>query len=131
MKSYKKEQYLQIYIPLIMFVLMTVALIIGVILVSGTQAHSISHWGNISAVVVIVPLLINLLILLLIIILIIVGVAKLTKWVPIHLSNLYVMVIKLAIFFMNGSNKITSPIINSRAKLSSFQSILKKGISKS
>ncbi len=131
MKSYKREQYLQIYVPLIVFVLITVTLILGVILISGTQGQSISHWGNISSVVVIVPLLINFIILLLLIILIIVGVAKLIKWVPIHLSNLYVIVIKLAIFVMNASNKITSPIINSRAKLSSFQSIFKKGISKS
>lgn len=129
-KPYKKEQYIQIYIPLIVFAFISILLVAGVIFVSGNQAQSISHWGNISAVIIIFPLFFELLLVLLLLVLLIIGFAKLIKWVPIHLSNLYVLIIKAAIFVMNISNKITSPIINSRAKFYSFQYIFKKGTSK-
>jgi len=126
-KSYKKEQLIQIYLPLFVFVLVTLGLIVGVILVSGRNAQTIFHWGNISAVVVILPLLFDLIIFLLILVFLIFGIAKIIKWLPIHLSNLYVFIIRIAIFIMNGSNKITSPIINTRAKLFSLKSIYRKG----
>lgn len=125
-KSYKNEQFLQIFLPLFAFVLIGFILTFGVIRLFNSGGSSIAHWGNISAVFIIVPLLFETLLSIILVIFLVMGLGKLIKWLPIYLSRIYVFIIKIAIFIMKGSNNITSPIINSRAKLSSLKSILRR-----
>ena len=123
----QKEHFLQIYLPLTIFVLLVIIVAVLVINISGTNIQSVQHWANISVVVLIVPSLFASLLLLAIFILLVVGQAKLLKWLPIHFANFYVIIMKIAIVIMNGSNKIVSPVINSKSKLFSLKSIWKKG----
>jgi hypothetical protein len=125
-KKYRNEQLLQIYLPLIAFVLIGTLLTIGVIRLFDGGGSSIAHWSNISAVFLIVPLLLEILITTILVIFLVIGLGKLIKWLPIYISTVYVFIIKITIFIMNGSNKITSPIINSRAKISSLKSIFRR-----
>lgn len=125
-KTYRNEQLLQIYLPLIAFVLIGTLLTIGVISLFDGGGSSIAHWSNISAVFLIVPLLLEILITTILVIFLVIGLGKLIKWLPIYISRVYVFIIKITIFIMNGSNKITSPIINSRAKISSLKSIFRR-----
>lgn len=125
-KSYKNEQLLQIYLPLFAFVLIGFILTFGVIRLFDRGGSLIAHWGNVSAVFLIVPLLFETLLTTILVIFLVLGLGKLIKWLPIYLSRIYVFIIKIAIFIMKGSNNITSPIIKSRAKLSSLKSILRR-----
>ena len=125
-KSYKNEQLLQIYIPLLAFVLVGFILTFGVVRLFDSGGSSIAHWGNISAVVLIVPLLIEIFLATLLVIFLVLGLGKLIKWLPIYMSRIYVFFIRIAILIMKGSNNITSPIINSRAKLFSLKSIFRR-----
>lgn len=122
----QKEHFLQIYLPLTFFVLFVIIVVVSVINISGTNIQSVQHWANISMVVLIVPSLFASLLVLAIFILLIVGQAKLLKWLPIHFANFYVFIMKIAIVIMNGSNKIVSPVINSKSKFFSLKSIWKK-----
>lgn len=125
-KSYKNEQLVQIYLPLFAFVLIGIILTFGVVRLFDSGGSLIAHWGNISAVFIIVPLLLETLLATILVVFLVIGVGKLIKWLPIYLSRFYVFIIKIAIFIMKGSNSFTSPIINSRAKLSSLKSILRR-----
>ncbi|PKO07392.1 MAG: hypothetical protein CVU41_01455 [Chloroflexi bacterium HGW-Chloroflexi-3] len=123
----KKEHYLQIYLPLTFFLLSVIITSVLVINISGTQTQSVQHWANISTVLLIVPIFFSSLLVLAILILLIIGQAKLLKWLPIHIANLYVFIMKIAILIMNSSNKIVSPLINTKSKIFSLKSIWKKG----
>lgn len=125
-KPYISEQILQIYLPLFVFVLIGLILIFGVIRLFDSGGSSIAHWGNISTVVVIVPLLIGTLLTTVFIIFLLIGLGKLIRWLPIYISKIYVFIIKIAVFIMKRSNNITSPIINSRAKISSLKTIFRR-----
>ncbi|MBE0687606.1 MAG: hypothetical protein IH585_16565 [Anaerolineaceae bacterium] len=123
----KKEHFLQIYLPLSFFLLLVMIAAVLVINISGSKIQSVQQWANISAVLLIVPLLFTSFIVLAILILLIFGQAKLLKWLPIHFANFYVFIMKIAIFIMNGSNKIVTPIIKTKSKFFSLKSIWKKG----
>lgn len=123
----KKEHFLQIYFPISIFLLLVVVTIILIINTSGTGNQSIKKLADISAVLLIAPTLLSILIFLAVIILLIVGQGKLLKWIPIYFANFHVFFMKIAVFIMNGSNKIVFPIINTRSKLFSLKSIWKKG----
>jgi hypothetical protein len=122
-----KEHFLQIYFPLSIFLLLIVVSGILIINIPGTGSQTIQKSADISAALLIIPILFSNLIFLGIIILLIIGLGKSLKWIPIHFSSLHVFFIKIAIFIMNGSNKIVFPIISSRSKLYSLKSIWKKG----
>ncbi len=126
-KQSKKEHFLQIYLPLSFFLLLVIIAAGLVINISGSKIQSVQHWSNISVVILVVPLLFSSLIFLAIFILLIIGQAKFLKWLPIHVANLHVFIMKIAVVIMNGSNKIISPVINSKSKLFSLKSIWKKG----
>jgi len=123
----KKEHFLQIYLPLSFFLLLVTIAAVLVINISGSKIQSVQQWANISAVLLIVPLLFTSFIVLAIFIFLIFGQAKLLKWLPIHFANFYVFIMKIAIFIMNGSNKIVTPIIKTKSKFFSLKSIWKKG----
>lgn len=123
----KKEHFLQIYLPLIFFLLLVIIATGLVINISGSKIQSVQHWANISVVILVVPLLFSTLIFLAISILIIFGQAKFLKWLPIHTANLHVFIMKIAVLIMNGSNKMVSPVINSKSKYFSLKSMWKKG----
>lgn len=123
----KKEHFLQIYFPISIFLLLVVVTIILIINTSGTGNQSIKKLADISAVLLIAPTLLSILIFLAVIILLIGGQGKLLKWIPIYFANFHVFFMKIAVFIMNGSNKIVFPIINTRSKLFSLKSIWKKG----
>jgi phosphoglycerol transferase MdoB-like AlkP superfamily enzyme len=123
----QKEHFLQIYLPITTFVLLVIIVAVLVIIISGTNIQSVQQWANVSVVLLIVPSLFISLIMLAIFILVILVQAKLLKWLPIHFANFYVFIMKIAIFIMNGSNKIVSPVINSKSKFFALKSIWKKG----
>lgn len=123
----KKEHLLQIYLPLLFFLILVVIAAGLVINISGSKIQSVQHWSNISVVILVVPLLFSYLIFLAIFILLIIGQAKFLKWLPIHTANLHVLIMKIAVVIMNGSNKIVSPVIKTKSKIFSFKSIWKKG----
>lgn len=123
----KKEHFLQIYLPLIFFLLLVIIAAGLVINISGSKIQSVQHWANISVVILVVPLLFSTLIFLAIILLMIFGQAKFLKWLPIHAANLHVFIMKIAVLIMNGSNKLVSPVIKSKSKIFSLKSIWKKG----
>ena len=123
----KNEQFVQIYLPLTIFVLLVIILSFFVIQNSTNGNGSVAHWANISSVILIAPTLFLTLFWLAVVALIIFGLSKAIKWVPIFISKGYVFIIKIAIFIMNGSNKLVSPLISSRAKFHSLKSIFKKG----
>ncbi|MDO9085649.1 MAG: hypothetical protein Q7U53_05515 [Anaerolineaceae bacterium] len=121
----KKEHFLQIYLPLSFFLLLVVVASVFVIQISESGIQTVSHWANISVVLIFVPLLFTVLLILAILILIIFGQAKFIKWIPINVSKIYVFILKIALFIVNGSNKITNPIIKSKARIYSLKSIWK------
>lgn len=123
----KREHLIQIYLPVLFFFLIIVITGILVVNVSGTNSQMVQEWAGISVVLLIIPELFFVLITLAIIILFIMGLGKLLKWIPIHFTNLRVVIIKIAIFIMNGSNKIVFPFIIAKSKLFSLKSIWKKG----
>ena len=123
----EKDKFLQIYGPLSVFLILVVVTIILIINTSGAGNHSIQKLADISAVLLIVPTLLSILISLTVIILLLIGQGKLLKWIPIHFANFHVFFMKIAVFIMNGSNKIVFPIISTRSKLFSLKSIWKKG----
>lgn len=123
----RKEQFLQIYLPLIIFTLIMVGLSLLVILLPKTRTANISHWGNISTLVLILPLLVVLVVIFAITALIIFGMAKLIKWLPIHATMVYVFFMKVELIIINISNKLVAPIIHSRSIAFSIRSIFKKG----
>lgn len=123
----KKEHFLQIYLPLIFFLLLVIITAGLAINISVSKIQSVQHWANISVVILVVPLLFSTLIFLAIFLLIIIGQAKFLKWLPIHAANLHVFIMKIAVLIMNGSNKLVSPIIKSKSKIFSLKSIWKKG----
>lgn len=123
----KKEHFLQIYLPLIFFLLLVIIAAGLAINISVSKIQSVQHWANISVVILVVPLLFSTLIFLAIFLLIIIGQAKFLKWLPIHAANLHVFIMKIAVLIMNGSNKLVSPIIKSKSKIFSLKSIWKKG----
>lgn len=123
----KNEQFLQIYLPLGIFILLVVSSSLLVVLNSSTENSNIAHWANISSVIIIFPSLFSTLLWVAIVILIIFGLTKAIKWLPIYISKVYVFIIKVAIFLMNGSNRLVSPLINFRVKFHSLKSIFKKG----
>ncbi len=123
----KKEHFLQIYLPLTFFCLLVIITAALVVNISGTKIQSVQQWADISAVLLIVPLLFTSLLVLAIFILLIIGQAKLLKWLPIHFANFHAFIMNMAVFIMNSSNKIVSPIIKSKSKFFSFKSIWKKG----
>ena len=123
----KKEHFLQIYLPLIIFLLLVIIAAGLAINISVSKIQSVQHWANISVVILVVPLLFSTLIFLAIFLLIIIGQAKFLKWLPIHAANLHVFIMKIAVLIMNGSNKLVSPIIKSKSKIFSLKSIWKKG----
>lgn len=119
----KKELLAQIFVPIVLFSILFVVLSLLMINVSNGGNQTIQHWANISIIFLIVPMLLSVLLFFALIILIIFGQAKLIKWLPVHTANLYVFVMKIAIFVMNASNKITEPVIGFRSKLFSLKSI--------
>ena len=123
----KNEQFLQIYLPLGIFILLAVSFSLLAILNSTTENSNIAHWANISSVILIFPSLFTTLVWVAIVLLIIFGLAKAIKWIPIYISKAYVFIIRVAIFLINGSNKLVSPLINFRVKFHSLKSIFKKG----
>lgn len=123
----KKEHFLQIYLPLIFFLLLVIIAAGLAINISVSKIQSVQHWANISVVILVVPLLFSTLIFLAIFLLIIIGQAKFLKWLLIHAANLHVFIMKIAVLIMNGSNKLVSPIIKSKSKIFSLKSIWKKG----
>lgn len=123
----KKEHFLQIYLPLTFFFLLVIITAVLVVNISGPKIQSVQQWADISAVILIVPLLFTSLLMLAIFILLIIGQAKLLKWVPIHFANFHAFIMNMAVFIMNSSNKIVSPVIKSKSKFFSFKSIWKKG----
>ena len=123
----KKDHLFQIYLPLTIIFLLIILVTIFVIYNSNTGNQNFNHWANISIVFLIAPMLMTALLFLAILILIILGQAKFTKWIPIQISSFYVIILKIAFFFINGSNKLTKPIINTRVKIFSLKSIWKKG----
>ncbi len=123
----KREHFLQIYLPLTFFLLLVVISGILVINISGTNGQMVQEWAGISAVLLIVPTLFGILIFLALIILLVVGLGKLIKWIPIHFANFRVLIMKVAIFIINNSNKIVFPLIITRSKIFSLKSIWKKG----
>jgi hypothetical protein len=123
----KREHFLQIYTPLIIFVVLAVFAVIMIVNTSFSNTQNIQQWADISAILIIVPVLFSILVFLALIILLVVGLGKLLKWIPVHFSNFHVFIMKIAIFIMNGSNKIVFPVINARSKLFSLKSLWKKG----
>lgn len=121
----KKELIFQVYFPLSLFTLLLLAVSIMVIRVSGSDVTSVSHWSNISFVFISVPMFFSILLLLALLILFIFLQAKLIRWLPIFVSKIYVFFLKVALFIVNGSNKITTPIIKTKSSIYSFKSFWK------
>jgi hypothetical protein len=67
----------------------------------------------------------SILLLLALLILFIFLQAKLIRWLPIFVSKIYVFFLKVALFIVNGSNKITIPIIKTKSSIYSFKSFWK------
>ena len=124
----RNEQIVQIYLPLVFFVLVIIAISIAIILLPESRNSSISHWANISTILLVIPTLVSLLIFLAITILLMLGFAKVIKWLPIQTSKIYVVFLKIEIFIINSTTKIVSPVINLRSKMHSIKTVFKKGV---
>jgi hypothetical protein len=110
-KSTKKELILQIYLPLIGFVLLVLAVGLLAILSTTNDFTQTADWANVSVVFLSVPFLILSFIMLAVMVLLIYGQAKLIKWAPIQLKRLYALVLTISAAVWRFSDKAAQPII--------------------
>ncbi len=125
--STKKELVLQIYLPLIIFILLILAVGILAILSTTNDFSRTADWANVSVVFLSVPFLIFTFLILAVLILVIYAQAKLIKSVPIQLKRLYALILTISASVWRFSDKAVSPII----KVNGWSAAIKRFFSKS
>ena len=120
-----KELLLQVYLPLSISILVFLILAIMVSIVSGPGSVNVHHWANISIIYLSIPLLLIWFICLALLIALIFGMGKLIQWIPVPIKNLNLILLRIALWMWNFSEKISAPIINFQSKTYG----LKKGLS--
>ena len=106
-----REILIQVYIPLGLAVIIFILLSTLVSMSATPGSENVHHWANISFLFVAIPIILISTILLIILIAIIYGQAKLIRWLPLQIKNIYVWILKISLWIWNFTQKITQPSI--------------------
>jgi len=112
----RKELMIQVYLPLAVSILAFLILAIMVSIVSGPGSVNVHHWANISIIYLTIPLILIWFICLALLIALIFGVDKLIHWIPLPIKNLNLILLKIALWMWNFSERISAPIIDFQSK---------------
>lgn len=116
----KNESLLQIYLPLIFTILVFIIIAVLITLDQSSASANIHHWANISVVFLAVPLIISTFVTIALSVALIFGMGKAIQWLPLPLKKVHLLILKIALWLWEFSEKITSPVINMRSKTHSF-----------
>ena len=121
----RNELLTQVYLPLAFSILVFLVLAIMVSIASGPGSVNVHHWANISIIYLSIPLMLFWIIFLALLIALIIGMGKLINWIPVPIKNLNLVMLKIALWMWNFSEKVSAPIISLQSKTYG----LKKGLS--
>lgn len=120
----KSEIGIQIYLPLGLGVLLFLLIAVLVSINVSPMDANIHQWADISVMMLVIPMFILSFFVLALLILLIVGQAKLLGWIPTQLRKVQAIFLKIALTVFNFSEKVTTPIVTIRSKVSG----LRKGL---
>ena len=106
-----RELFYQIYLPLLIFVLLILA--VGILSITETTSNfaATAHWANISLILLSIPFMVLTFLVLAILCLIVFGQYKLIRWLPIKLKKLYALLLMASAYIWKYSDKVVKPFI--------------------
>ncbi len=123
--STKNQIFVQIYLPLIVFILIIIGVAVLSILSTTNNFDLTAHWANISFVLLSVPALVTGFIVFVLLALLVFGQYKLIRWLPIQLKKLYALVLTVSAYIWKFTNQLSRPIIEVKSKNASLQRLVK------
>ncbi|MFZ3071193.1 MAG: hypothetical protein WA110_08750 [Anaerolineaceae bacterium] len=123
-RDHEKQRFWQILFPILLAGALLVAAFVFVIRDTASAASSTASWGQVSTVVIVLPLLFVLLVVLLLVAGLSLGVSKLRGWVPQASESLVNLLSRAKEMVKTGSDAAARPVISLRqwtAQLNQFR----------
>ena len=108
--EHRRQMLLQVWLPLAASILVVLALVILTIVGAVQGSSQIERWGNISAVLIILPALLFGLIFLILLAAAVYGLAKLLKRLPVWMLKAQLFMIQISLGVRRASDTATKPI---------------------
>lgn len=109
--DHRRQMLWQVWVPLIAAIIVTLALGILAIVGAVQGSSQVERWGNISAVLVILPMLVVGIVLLAIVGGSAFGVTKLLQKMPSWMLTVQLFMIRLSLMFRRAADSATKPVV--------------------
>jgi hypothetical protein len=109
---HRRQMIWQVWVPLIASIIVVLALAILAIVGAAQGSSQVERWGNISAVLVILPVLVSGLVILIIVGAIAYGITRLLKKMPEWLLRAQLFMLHLALIIRRVADAATKPVVS-------------------
>jgi hypothetical protein len=109
--DHRRQMLWQVWLPLGVAIFIVLALIILTIVGAAQNSPQVSRWGNISAIIVILPVLLVGTLLLVIVLALVYGLSKLLKRMPGWMLSLQLRMVHISLITRRAADSVTRPVM--------------------
>jgi hypothetical protein len=124
--EHRRQMIWQVWVPMIASTVIVLAVAVLAIVGTVQGSSQINHWGNISAIYLIIPILITGLVILALNAGIIFGLGKLYKKMPLWMFILHMRAAQMSVLVRRGSDAVVQPIMSVNSSAARVRALWKK-----
>ena len=110
-EDHRRQMRMQVWLPLGLTLLVVLALVVLAIIGTVNESPQINRWGNLSAVIVILPVLLTMFVFLIIVGAAVYGMRKLLHKMPDWMLRLQLRMVRIALGVRRAADSATQPVI--------------------
>jgi hypothetical protein len=124
--EHRRQMIWQVWVPMIASTVIVLAVAVLAIVGTVQGSSQINHWGNISAIYLIIPILITGLVILALNAGVIFGLGKLYKKMPLWMFILRMRAAQMSVLVLRGSDAVVQPIMSVNSSAARVRALWKK-----